>query len=432
MSTLNKNIQLNKLNTGYILETIKTIIKDNEVYEASKIITRDFLGTHKLSHDEYLFGFWLPGLSDGYTSNFKNSIYLEILSPKTRSLSSLNFDVEEEQSFTKTRLPLVAINDYLIGVVNGIFPGNNDELGDLFWLNVNLGFREFNLQDPLASSLPFGVYLPAELFDIEEMLLNRKDLTYFSTHYKKQFHNGVYLGKDIGSCLELHTETASKEGTIKALTSRFQSMNHVIKDNIARGKSNIYEGLNTEDLNSLSFDTIRLLPDILIFETLRPNEMLFFIETLHNMSDKPIQVCIGSVLGYCDLQGAFLLETYGELVNDVKNINFANHNIKAMLIELLRRKINLGYDSIRIDGIQDFIKDRDRSTVFSVQDDDFFRELVNITQEIPIANSFKILRRDIDIKLEGRHPWPNDLNLMHKSPFLGKTIESEVSIFSII
>ena len=386
MITTKDKVQLNESNTHSIIEIIKTITKDNNAYEATKIITRDFLGSHKLCQDKYLFGFWVPGLSDGYMSNYDNNLFLEVLSPKVRSASSLDFF--EDQDFTKTHIPLIAINDYLIGVVSGMIPGNEDELGDLYWLYADLGYKAVNIRDPLACSLPFGIDSPAELFELDDLLLNRKDLSYFTSHYKEKTKESLYLANNIGRCLAIHSETHAKEGRIKELTRRLEDISHIIKANKDNGAS-IYKTLKKGDLYFLSFDSISLSSSLL--ETLSPQEILSFVETLHMITDHPIQICLDLKLEHYDyLDGYLSGPTYD------RDIDFTNDNVKALLIELLRRKIDFGFDCIRIEGTLNDTDKNDTLTGYPIVDPGFLEELVSITQNIPLTNT-KVIRRHLDI-----------------------------------
>lgn len=470
--------------TRDICDRIRELLDGADRYEAIKEITRSFLGTKKLSEDRYIFGFWVPGAKDGYIRDYLDSVYLELLTPKDRT--AIVTDKESEIAFDIDRIHLDAVDDYMVVVLDGVPAGSKDKFGLFYWVKVSLPSFEGYIRDPLAVSLPFGVYAPAELFDIDSMLSERRDRDYFTTHYDMRFDDGSYRAKDIGMCLEIHTETATPEGSIAGLTRRYKKIAGIMRDNEEAGKP-LTDGLNAKDLNWIGFDTIELMPEVptserqeitgktgeffiisdesdreitvtlkrpdisnwgydtpvlgsaavspSILETLRPNEMLEFIETIHTMPGRPIQLCIDSVLGHCDFQGAFLLETYDRepvVPRDPKyihsrylsghnmygrDIDFSHPNVRAMLIELLRRKIDLGYDCIRVDGAQDFIKGRDEETGLRIQDDVFLRELVSVEQNICG------IRRRLDINLEDGRPWPDDLNWMYNSKYLDHSIE---------
>jgi len=91
-----------------------------------------------------------------------------------------------------------------------------------------------------------------------------------------------------------------------------------------------------------------------VLETLRPNELVEFIETLHNFPTGPIQVIYDIVYGHADNQGIELLNgrflkgpnMYGQ------DVNHQNPTVRGILLEMQRRKNNTGVDGIRVDGAQ--------------------------------------------------------------------------------
>jgi len=172
-----------------------------------------------------------------------------------------------------------------------------------------------------------------------------------------------------------------------------------------------------------------------ILGTLRPDEFLEFIETIHTLPGRPIQLCIDSVLGHCDFQGARLLETFDKVSEDRSNLKYINSkylrgpnmygrdidftepHVKAILLELLTRKLNLGYDCVRIDGAQDFILTMDEETGLRIQEDEFLNEMASVVQDI------NGLKRRLDFNLEDGRPWPDDLNWLYNSKYLDHCIE---------
>ncbi|MDF1616428.1 glucosylglycerol hydrolase [Petrocella sp. FN5] len=480
-----KKIRLNEMKTIEYIQQIQQVLDKSDHYEAVKTVTKDHMGVKIINAHETLFGFWVPGMGRGYIHQFASSLYLEILKPKVRKVEeALN---TQEVTMDIVHLPLMVVEDYLIGVVEGLTRGNKEQLGDLYWLVVDMDDRKKYIRDPLSCSVPFGIYGPSEVFDMETMFHNRKDMDYFHQNHLAIYPDGSYQANHIGSCLEIHTQTATEEGTLEMLAKRFQTIGEKIQRSIDQDSEDLYDQLSNKDLNYIGFDTIELMPEVPTSErehikaetgefftivnkntermtvrlkkpnisnwgydtpiygsvavspsllgTLRPNELLGLIETLHNMPGRPIQICIDSVLGHCDFQGAFLLESFDEVPQDTLNpkyihssfltgpnmygrdIDFSSPNVKAMLLEMLRRKVDYGFDCIRIDGAQDFIKARDNRTGFRIQDDAFLKELVSIEQNI------NGLIRHPDINLEDGRPWPDDLNWLYNSKYLDHTIE---------
>jgi len=468
---------------------LKAIIATHTPYDAAKQIAANFLGTKPVTDTAALFGFWVPGLVDGALTGKAHQLKLELFTPAQNiDFAALKKNQPLELAFQRDELQLAAVGDYMVGVVDQVKIGTRDEAGSFYWLRYTEGDTRHIIRDPLVQSSPFGVYAPGELFDIQEMLANRRDMAYFRSHYKTIFPDGTYRAKDVGIHLEIHPETATAAGTIAALTERYQAIGQKIQANIDSGADDIYAGLSPADLNFIAFDSIELTPEVppaereavtlatgeffqpladddnglttvrlkrpdisnwgydtpivgsaainpSILSTLRPNEFLAFIETIHTMPNRPIQLCIDSVLGHCDFQGARLLETFDQPGDDRDNlkyvhskylrgpnmygrdIDFAEPNVKAILLELLIRKLNLGYDAVRVDGAQDFIIKMDEETGLRIQDDQFLNEMANVVQDI------NGLKRRLDFNLEDGRPWPDDLNWIYNSKYLDHCIE---------
>jgi hypothetical protein len=67
-------------------------------------------------------------------------------------------------------------------VLEGMKPGTKEELGCFYWLRyLDMNSDDVKvIGDCLAYSLPYGVYAPAELYDMASLQRNRKDLEYFA------------------------------------------------------------------------------------------------------------------------------------------------------------------------------------------------------------------------------------------------------------
>jgi hypothetical protein len=488
MTQSQATICLNKELTQEITSMIRQVIAENPTYEAAKQITKRFLGSRKVGESMAMFGFWVPGLVDGALIGKAGQIKLELFTPlEPLDFSSLKKNQPLQTRFRHDLLQLMVVDNYMVGVVNNVQIGTREQAGSFYWLRYSDYGESYIIRDPLVQSSPFGIYAPAELFDIEGMLANRKDMDYFKSWYKTIYPDGTYRAKDVGTHLEIHTETATMAGTIAALSQQYREIGHKIQANIDADKENIYEGLTPAEMNFVGFDSIELTPEVppaeresekhesgeffqvkdkendqvtiqlkrpdisnwgydtpivgsaavnpSISDTLRPDEFLEFIETIHTMPGRPIQLCIDSVLGHCDFQGARLLETFDKVSEDRTNlkyvnsrflrgpnmygrdIDFAEPNVKAMLLELLVRKLNFGFDCVRVDGAQDFIIQMDEETGLRIQDDEFLNEMANVLQDI------NGLTRRLDFNLEDGRPWPDDLNWIYNSKYLDHTIE---------
>ena len=488
MTSSESTIQINPQLTEDVVGQVSDIINSLSHYDAAKKITIEYLGSRKIGEGKALFGFWVPGLVNGELRGKAEKIKLELFTPTENiDFSALKKNEPVEMNFQHDELQLTAVGDYMVGVVENMAIGTGEQAGSLYWLRYHDEQANFIMRDPLVQSCPFGIYAPAELFDFDGMVAGRKDMEYFRTWNKTVLPDGSYRAKDVGAHLEIHTETATEEGTIAALTSRYKDIGAKIQANIDAGKDDIYEGLTPADMNFVGFDSIELTPEVpqaereavkiesgeffqfqdteesqvrvqikrpdisdwgydtpivgsaainpSILRTLRPNEFLEFIETIHSMPGRPIQLCIDSVLGHCDFQGARLLETFDKVsdnrddlryVNSKylrgpnmygRDIDFAEPNVKAMLLELLIRKLNFGFDCVRVDGAQDFIIRMDEETGLRIQDDEFLNEMANVVQNV------NGLTRRMDFNLEDGRPWPDDLNWVYNSKYLDHSIE---------
>ena len=138
-----------------------------------------------------------------------------------------------------------------------------------------------------------------------------------------------------------------------------------------------------------------------VIETLRPDEVVDFIATLHNFSTGPIQLIYDLVYGHADNQAVELINRqflkgpnmYGQ------DLNHQQPMVRAILLEMQRRKIDTGADGIRVDGGQDFRFFNPLSGRVE-QDDAYLLAMANVVQTIGIYQ-----RRLFAIYEDGR-PWP--------------------------
>ena len=150
-----------------------------------------------------------------------------------------------------------------------------------------------------------------------------------------------------------------------------------------------------------------------LLQTGRPHEFLELIETFHTMPGRPVKVVLDLVFGHADNQGLDLLpgaffsgpNMYGQ------DVNFRHPVVRAMLLEMLRRKMQWGIDGIRVDGAQDF-KYTDPQTGETLYDDEFLTMLGE--EEVRIdgvqgtgTHSSALTYRPWMVYEDGR-PWPRD------------------------
>ena len=140
-----------------------------------------------------------------------------------------------------------------------------------------------------------------------------------------------------------------------------------------------------------------------LLESGRPDEFLDLIETLHTFPTGSIKVVLDVVYGHADNQTLALLNhhffaganMYGQ------NLNYRHPIVRAILLEMQRRKSDFGVDGIRVDGAQDFkhwVRAEDRL----YHDDDYLRLMNDVEQEVA-----GVRYRPWMIFEDGR-PWPRD------------------------
>ncbi len=413
------------------------------------------LGAHYRPDGLTEIGFWTPELA-GEIMLSERDIYLEVFTP----LEPLDFRVSEQQVPMRCdRLPLVQQGEYVWGVVAGLQPGRRDQAGSFYWLR----YRDAQLQihivrDLLAYSLPYGVFAPAELYDLNSLYDERKDLDYFKeTGASSDVPLGL-LASDVDAevprveaprcMLQLHVKTASPDGTIAGLNKIYQG----IAKKISKKKS-----LTLAEQNYVGYDAIQLLPveppieyryegnntvheffalsevkanakvwvtlrkpntqnwgyDIPILGSatvnpsmlgsLRPDELVDLISTLHTFPTGPIQVIYDLVYGHADNQCEELINRqylkgpnmYGQ------DLNHQLPAVRAILLEMQRRKINTGADGIRVDGGQDFKFFNPLSGVIEY-DDAYLQAMGDVVQDV---GGYQRLMFTI---YEDGRPWPQE------------------------
>ncbi len=477
-------VALDRNQTQALAEEINTVFASHlEPFPACREIAR-LLGAQVRADGSLQLLHWVPELNELLNSGGR--FELEIMTPPDDfRFQDLADGRQHELELKRVRLPMQPLQDLLAGVYTGVRTGSRHTAGALYWIiYTDPTGREHIVRDPLACSMPLGVYAPCEVYDIESMLRARRDAEYFTTHYKTIFPDGSYRACDIGSTLEIHPNSATAEGTLASLTRRYREIGEKLRAAINRGDRDIYAELTAEELAFIGYDSIELMPevpqgervrsgtgeffvvestapdeaggdatltatvkkpninswgyDVVIYgtaavspsmlESCRPDEFLEFIETLHTMPDRPIQLALDSVLGHADFQGALLLRTFerdtGEDLKYMHSAYLAGPNmygrdvayghpmVRAVLLEMYRRKNDFGVDAVRVDGGQDFVKDLDDLTGLKIQDDEFLNEISTVVQDVAG------IKRRLDINIEDGRPWPDDLNWIYNSAYL--------------
>ncbi|MBE9137107.1 alpha-amylase [Nodosilinea sp. LEGE 07088] len=446
-------IQLLDTETQALLDWAEQVHQSDETlfHQAKALATR--LGAHYRNDGLTEIGFWAPELGADMVQ--PKNIYLEIFTPKKKIDPTR---ASQKVIFRRDYVELHKQGEYFWGVLSGMKPGTRDELGSFYWLRyLDMNSDEVRvIGDCLAYSLPYGVYAPAELYDMDGLQRRRADLDYFAQGDTND--DGVVQVHSPGNILQLHVNTASPNGYLSGLTAVYQGIANKLKTQAP---------LTPAEQNFLGYDAVQLLPieptveylgahelghgffilreddmgemdpeteeierepgdinvtlkkpdtqnwgyDIVIFgssatnpsvlETLRPDELVEFIATLHNFPTGPIQVIFDIVYGHADNQGISLLNgrflkgpnMYGQ------DVNHQNPTVRAILLEMQRRKNNTGVDGIRVDGAQDF-KFFNPLSGRVEYDDNYLSDMAEVLQQVGDRQ-----RRLFSIFEDGR-PWP--------------------------
>lgn len=382
------------------------------------------------------FFFWNPEFKEASLTT------LELFIPNLY----LNFDKPEQHaSFQYFSFPIQTEGEFAAAVVDGVPIGTKEQFGALYHVKIEYPSGEkLIVRDPMALSMPYGIHAPSEIYDISQALSQRSDQEYFnSLSDQLDRENGDRIKPPV-NLLEIHVQTATKSGTLHSLTQRFKQ----IASKLENGAD-----LTADEKNLMGFDAVELMPidpviehpdnhkfwdpvnspknngeeitvrlrkpnvlnwgyDVTIFgaaavnpsllTTGRPDELLDFIETLHNFPN-PLKVVLDVVFGHADNQALDVLpgvyfsgpNMYG------RDIQFRHPLVRAVILELQHRKMNYGFDGIRVDGAQDF-KHYDSGRDKRLHDDDFLDEMSNLLQNVNGVDY-----RPWMIFEDGR-PWPRD------------------------
>ncbi|MEO0409217.1 MAG: glucosylglycerol hydrolase, partial [Cyanobacteria bacterium P01_A01_bin.135] len=140
-----------------------------------------------------------------------------------------------------------------------------------------------------------------------------------------------------------------------------------------------------------------------VLGSLRPHELVDFIATLHNFHSGPIQLIYDLVYGHADNQAIHLISRqflkgpnmYGQ------DLNHQLPMVRALLLEMQRRKNDSGADGIRVDGGQDF-RFFNPLTGRLEQDDAYLLAMSDVVQEV---GGYQRLLFTI---FEDGRPWPEE------------------------
>ncbi len=370
------------------------------------------------SKDHCLFGVWAPEIDEREVES--QSFRLELFRP----LDRIDFrSPEQNVRFYKEMIPMVKCGSFYWALLDHVTGGTKDKAGDFYQFSYEERGERKVIYDPLATSLPYGVFSPAEVYNWNALGEKRNDKNYYE-NLKKRFDCGDAVKiKAPANLLQIHPGTASKEGTIEGLTRIYRRISEKIK---------AHKALEPFEMNFVEYDGIQLMPiepiiehenkepfwrmeastrgkeiivnlrapdmtnwgyDIVIsgmagvnpviLGSKRPDEMVELIEVLHNFPVKPIKVILDVVYGHSDNQGLKALNRnfftgsnmYGQ------DMNFRHPMVRSILLEMQRRKGNFGIDGLRVDGAQDF-KYYDEEKQQLLHDDAYLQLMSDVIQEV--------------------------------------------------
>lgn len=391
------------------------------------------LGAEVQAGGQVAFGFWAPELLDRHVP--EGDIFLEILAP----LEPLDLDrAHQTLPMERLLLPVGCYEAHVFTVVGGLRAGSRESVGDFYALCWHDSEGEMHrILDPLAASLPFGAFAPAEILDTAELQASRGDLSY----YEALTRTGVHKFGPPTNILQLHVPTATAGGTLASLARHF--------GRIAERRRN---GLPLEEADELyvEYDAIQLLPvepttvfetgpafwqeqagdadgrvsveltrpattnwgyDVVIagmatvnpalLESGRPHELADLAAVLHNWPGAPKMLILDLVFGHADNQALEVLSPHYLAGPNMygQNLDYRNPAVRAILLEIQRRKVAFGADGVRVDGAQDF-KWWDHGAQELRHDDEYLQLMADVEQAIGPARY-----RPWFIFEDGR-PWP--------------------------
>lgn len=359
-------------------------------FEAARVIAGR-LGAQVAQDGSAAFGFWLPEVRE--RGIHPKCVFLEVFEPA----AEVDFHVPMQQlPFRRHLLPLANDDDFFWLAVSGLTVGTREQVGALYWVRCqdNEG-NWWTRPDYLPWSSPFGAFAPAELYDRARLNRDRGDLAYFRS-LPHDSHGVAWIEPSV-NLLEIHPPTACAEGSLAGLTRLFTGIARKLTDG---------EPLTPFEECYAGYDGVQLMPieptvtfengppffeihddqpgadealvtlrrpttsnwgyDVVIsamsavnsrlLETSRPDELVDFIQTLHNFPGRPIKVVFDLVYGHADNQALGLLNRHFLAGPNMygQNINYRHPVVRAILLEMAARKMGFGADGLRVDGAQDF------------------------------------------------------------------------------
>ncbi|MDX1691708.1 MAG: glucosylglycerol hydrolase, partial [Acidimicrobiia bacterium] len=148
-------------------------------------------------------------------------------------------------------LPMELAGAFAWLVATGVPVGTRTRVGALYRLVIHTSGVEVVRPDPLAWSMPFGAFGPAEVIDTAEITRSRSDREHF-------VDDGERMPAPT-SILQVHVPTATSEGTLAALTDHYRALAARVVANETGPDDDVW----------LGYDAVELMPvePTITFET---------------------------------------------------------------------------------------------------------------------------------------------------------------------
>jgi hypothetical protein len=395
------------------------------------------LGANVNSDGSVAFGFWVPELLDHRVPD--GDVFLELLAPGDE------LDLERSQqtmAFQRLLLPVSRHEALAFAVVDGLQVGTRERVGDFYALSWrDSDGREHRICDPLAASVPFGTFAPAEILDTQGLHRDRTDRAYYE-QLAAAAGDAIHKFSTPTNILQVHVPTATAGGTLASLARHFERIAERLRHDLP---------LEDGDELYMGYDAVQLLPvepttvyetgpsfwqefsrdeshchvdllrpsttnwgyDVVIagmaalnpvlLETGRPHELCDLAAVLHNWPGKAKMLILDVVFGHADNQALDVLSPHYLAGPNMygQNLDYRNPPVRAILLEMQRRKVNFGADGVRVDGAQDF-KWWDHGAQTLRHDDEYLQSMADVEQEV-----CGLHYRPWFIFEDGR-PWPEE------------------------
>ncbi|MDZ7800277.1 MAG: glucosylglycerol hydrolase [Trueperaceae bacterium] len=423
-------VHADEVATRALAERAAGSLREHDAHQAARALAR-MAGARPVDGVAE-FGVWLP-----QCTGRGDKVEVEILQPH----EEVRLGETQRIPVARHRFEMTQTGGWAWLAVRGLRPGERDVLGALYrFVATHEDGREARWGDPLATSLPFGLEGPAELYDLDRLQVHRADAEFFRRVGigGDGSEDGIPRFGPPGHVLQVHVGTATHGGTIADLADLYRAL----ADKARRG-----ETPTPAERVFLGYDAVQLLPvepvpahsgdpprfavrededglvvqlggsevrnwgyDATVFGAAaiepsllrsgRPDELADLAGVLHAFPGKPIRLIVDLVLSHAHAVAAGLLPPAFFAGEGPYGLELALHDptVRAVLLELQRRKVDFGADGVRIDAAQDFrVPGSDGG---AVHDDGFLQEMSDVVQCVADVHYHAFM-----IFEDGR-PWP--------------------------